>query len=142
MFSGVEEAARIRERALVWIVLTPEKLSATAVKVVDPEKVGDAVEAMGGESVGGRVVRADVVHAEGKTRAACCESVQKNGAGRGNVASRRESWAGGRASCRRGGGGERRSKLRMKITSDERQGGVVVGDAKSRGGGMSERRSS
>jgi len=140
MFSGVEEAARIRERALVWIVLTPEKLSATAVKVVEPEKVGDAVEAMGGESVGGRVVRADVVHTEGKTRAACCESVQKNGAGRGNVASRRESWAGGdgtrRASCRRGGGGERRSKLRMEITFDERRGGVEVGDEKRRGGGM------
>lgn len=112
MKRGEEEAARIRARAPSG----SEKLSAAAVKMVGPirtsavgvrvdtprarldetregEKVGDAVEAVG-ESVGGRVVRVDVVHAEGKTRASCCESVQKNGAERGNVASRRESWAG------------------------------------------------
>jgi len=33
---GEEEAARIRARAPEWIVLTPEKLSAAAVKMVEP----------------------------------------------------------------------------------------------------------
>ena len=36
MKRGEEEAARTRARAPEWIVLTPEKLSAAAVKMVEP----------------------------------------------------------------------------------------------------------
>jgi len=97
-------------------VLTPEKLSAAAVKMVEPmrtsavgvrvdtprarhgieesgedEKDDDVNEAGGGGRVGGRNGRADEGGSGSEVRASCCESVQKKGAGSGKVESRRES---------------------------------------------------
>jgi len=102
---GEEEAARIRARAPERIVLTPEKLSAAAVKMVEPmrtsavgvrvdtprarhgieetgedEKDDDGTEAGGGGRVGGRAGRADERVSGSEVRASCCESVQKKGA--------------------------------------------------------------
>jgi len=112
---GEEEAARIRASAPEWIVLTPEKLSAAAVKMVEPMRTSavgvrvdtprarhgidesgddeneDVNEAGGGKRVGARTGRADEGGSGSEVRASCCESVQKNGAGRGNVESRIES---------------------------------------------------
>jgi len=113
---GEEEAARIRARAPEWIVLTPEKLSAAAMKMVEPmrtsavgvrvdtprarhgieesredEKDDDVNEAGGGGRVGGGADRADEGGGGSEVRASCCESVQKNGAGSGKVELRRES---------------------------------------------------